>query len=377
LIPFTPPDVDITEILSYEGTDVSHEGFFQALKNTIIHPQSNNDCTQCQANEHSLLRFSPQEIIVRLVNTDIEVDGLPIALTQISISDELVPSIESVNMFLAMLKDTDSRRTFCLASNDFIHEIICDYAPEQFVSRCEDLKTREYLLLQRLSLTLHEWCCQVLGDADFIFYLRSKAVISWFHFMVTNSRSYHLPTLVRKLPLNIESELGEIYLEKAQTNIVKGHPELERYPEYKEAMSSWRVINRYIENSPITLPIWWLILRTHHQQISYFKDKKETGSRAFTCPFCNCFKRLSPGVKEAVHCGDPECETKYDTQTKFKKRPPRPPIPQGWIKAYKGKRRPCNGCENTRQVYVEELNQHLIESQQLCRDCLEEQTVAE
>jgi hypothetical protein len=253
-IPFVSSDVDITEILSYEGTDVDHEDFFQALKNTKAHIQDGNDSTQDKNDEHLLLRFSPQEIIVRLVNTDIEVDGSSIAITQLSISDELIPSIESVNMFLAMLKDTDSRRTFCLASNDFIHEIICDYAPEQFVSQCEDLKTREYLLLQRLSLTLHEWCCQVLGDADFIFYLRSKAVISWFHFMVTNSRSYHLPTLVRKLPLNIKSELGEIYLEKAQTNIVKDYPELEKYSEYKESMSNWRCINRHIENSPITRP---------------------------------------------------------------------------------------------------------------------------
>lgn len=357
-IPFTPPEVDITEILSYEGTDVNHEGFFQALKNTRIHAQSSNDCTQCKIDEHSLLKFSSQKIIVKLVKTDIDVDGSLFAITQLSISEELIPSIESVNTILERLKDTDSKITFCLASNDFIQEIICDYVPEQFISQCEDPKTREYLLLQRLSLTLHEWCCQILGDADFISYLQSKAIISWFRFMVTNSRSYHLPMLVRKLPLNIESELGEIYLDKSQTNIVKDYPELEKYPEYKEAISIWRVINYFIENSPITRSIWWLILRTHQQQISYFKGKKEAGSRAFTCPFCNCFERLSSGVKEAVHCGDPACGTKYDTLAKFKKRPLRQPIPQGWVKAYEGKRRPCSGCEETRQVYIQELNQN-------------------
>ncbi len=368
-IPFIPSDIDITNISLDEGMEISHAEFLQRLENTK-NTQLDDEHTFTEADDHSLLGFSAEKVSVNLEYADIDIDGTITSLAQLRINERLIPSLESISTILCELKDSDSKKIFCFSSNDLILGLISDYAPEYFIAECKDPKTRKYLGLQRLSLTLHEWSCHLLGDLDFIYYLESKAIVSWFHFMMTNSRSFHLPKLARKLPLIIRSEFGEIYLDKSERNIVKDDPFLGKYPEYKEARRNFDVMNLLISTAPVVRMQWWLILRTHQQQIIYFKDKKETGYRVFNCPYCKCCKRLSPGVKEAVHCGSPECKTKHETRTKSKKRPPRPPIPQGWIKAYDGKPRSCGGvCGEKRVLYVEKLNQHL-DSQQLCRDCV-------
>ena len=376
-IPFIPSDIDIDDFPFDEGTEISNEEFFQRLENTRIHNQTNNDRIYEEIENHSLLSFLPEEIRVGIEYADIDVDGVAVELIQLEINGKLIPSFNSVMMILHTLKDIDSKKIFCASSNNFILEIICDYAPEHFVAKCEDPRTRQYVSFQRLSLTLHEWCCHLLGDLDFIYYLESKAVVSWFHFMMANSRSYHLPKLVRQLPLIIKSELGEIYLDESEKNIVKDYPLLDNYSEYKEARRNFDVMNLLFSNAPAARMLWWLILRTQQQQILYFKDKKETGCRVFICPYCQCCKQLSPGVKEAVHCGEPECITKHGTKIKSQTRPPKRSIPQGWMKAYDGKPRSCSSCGEKRVLYVEKLTQHLVESPKLCQECRDKKIATE
>ncbi len=277
-----------------------------------------------------------------------------------------IPSDLSMNLVLNELKDED-RDIFILHSDEFISNIYGWLAPTQYnPSDFTDDKERSALELQLAIVKVYQIQCARL-QIDFRHFWQSRAVISWFHYMLANSRSFHVQRLRREFSHIIDLEIEGQTSDRSKIVTMKEYPMLEKYPEYQDALTIFNgicdAINISARIDPLMSYLDSLQLELHTCQADVLEGS-DTTSRIFICPYCNSLEILKPGIKERKHCG--ECKNAYDAHRQKEWRLSQKPNTQAiWLKAFEGKSKNCKGSEC--QEEGGRLRQ--VNDEHLCREC--------
>ena len=277
-----------------------------------------------------------------------------------------IPSDSSMELVLSELKAND-RDIFIQHSDEFIRGLYgwldpTQYNPSDFI----DSKERSTLELQLAIVKVYQIQCAILG-IDFRQFWQSRAVVSWFDYMVADSRSFHIQRLGREFSHILKAENDGAAVDRSKIVTIKHYTALEKYPEYKEALtilrSAFDAINVASKVDSEMSFLDSLQLKLHTCQASVLEGT-DTTSRIFICPYCKSLEILKPGVKEREHCG--ECQNAYDAHRQKEWRLSQKPNTQAiWAKAFEGKSKNCKGSEC--QEEGGRLRQ--VNDEHLCRKC--------
>jgi hypothetical protein len=264
-----------------------------------------------------------------------------------------IPSDSSMKLVLSELKDED-KNTFIIHSNEFISSFYGWIDPTQYnPSDFTDSKERLALELQLAIVKVYQIQCTRL-EIDFRQFWQSRAVISWFHYMLANSRSFHVQRLGRAFSQIINAEINGNTIDRSKIVTMKEYSTLEKYSEYRDALivfnSVCDAINISARIDPDMSYLDSLQLELHTCQASVLEGS-DTTNRIFICPYCKGLEILEPGVKEREHCE--ECKKQYDAHRQKEWRLSQKPI---FVAAFDGKPRNCKGskcvAEGGRRVQV-------------------------
>lgn len=147
-----------------------------------------------------------------------------------------IPSDLSMNLVLNELKDED-RDVFILHSDECISGLYGWLDPTQYnPSDLTDPKERSALELQLKIVKVYQIQCAIL-ELDFRQFWQNRAVISWFHYMLANSRSFHIQRLRREFAKILDAKIEGITIDRSKVVTIENYSFLEKYPEYKEALT--------------------------------------------------------------------------------------------------------------------------------------------
>ncbi len=259
-----------------------------------------------------------------------------------------IPSDLSMNLVLNELKDED-RDVFILHSDECISGLYGWLDPTQYnPSDLTDPKERSALELQLEIVKVYQIQCAIL-ELDFRQFWQSRAVISWFHYMLANSRSFHIQRLGREFAKILDAEIEGTTIDRSKVVTIKNYSFLEKYPEYKEALTMLNSAFDSINTASLVDPEMSFLdsyqLELHTCQASILEGT-DTTSRIFICPYCKSLKILKPGVKEREHCGSKKCENQYDAHRQKEWRLSKQSNSKAiWIKAFEGKSKNCKGYD--------------------------------
>lgn len=253
-----------------------------------------------------------------------------------------IPSDLSMNLVLNELKD-EGRNVFILHSDEFISGLYGWLDPTQYnPSDLTDPRERSALELQLAIVKVYQIQCAIL-ELDFRQFWQSRAVVIWFNYMVANSRSFHIQRLGREFSQILKVENDGATVDRSKIVKIKHYTDLEKYPEYKEALtilnSTFNAINIAAKISPEMSLLDSFQLELHTCQASVLEGT-DTTSRIFICPYCNSLEILKPGIKEREHCKD--CKKQYDAHRQKEWRLSQKPI---FVAAFDGKPRNCKGSK--------------------------------
>jgi hypothetical protein len=274
-----------------------------------------------------------------------------------------IPSDLSMKLVLEELKDED-RNIFIIHSDEFISSLYGWIDPTQYnLSDFTDPKEKSAFELQLAIVKVYQIQCTRL-EIDFRQFWQSRAVISWFHYMLANSRSFHVQRLGRAFSQIIDAEINGNKIDRSKIVTMKKYSILEKYSEYRDALAVFNsvcdAINISARIDPVMSDLDSLQLELHACQASVIEGS-DTTNRIFICPYCKGLEILEAGVKEREHCE--ECKKQYDAHRQKEWRLSQKTI---FVAAFDGKPRNCKGskcvADGGRRIQVT--------IDYLCRRCL-------
>jgi hypothetical protein len=311
-------------------------------------------------------------------------EEIPISLNdRIKVStDKLVPSPESIGVVIGELKSSKDKIAFIECHNNYMRGSRFSIFPEQYdSSELTDLKQKSIFELERKIFNNREEQCKAVDcgegtEINFDDYWQSITVIKWFHYMVSNSRSYRTQTLGRGFSKILRSEKDGAYFDKSEIDWSKDYSNLEKYPEYTRAIAIFDGVNYAINFAEKSNPRI-TGLKTHQLEIHIELARELEGTkgmdRPFTCPICKGFFLIAEGERDRKYCESNKCEKEYFRKYRAEKRASNPKKSNVRVQSAR-KRGKCNRCGETRVLtngYCDLYNHKLDEcwSQDYCKKC--------
>lgn len=321
-----------------------------------------------------------ERIRINVDGIDFDVDRITAHYRFLSIGGLPVPSEQVLNALMRTIPDTNSRRLFVLASNNWVDYYEPIFNAEYYLPRCDPSAVEEFELRTRLIEIDKNLCEITVFSFNYLRYV--KALISWHEALRGNDtsskhtgRRKQLSSLKKVLKGKITLSSFKPIIKDNDYQILLRFDErltLDEYLpcyEYLQAINYRRQLNKTIDYLLLTNQE----IRNLVAEMSDIQTKLSSKVEAdpllipnlFCCPFCKKCKLLIEDVKTPKSCGSSKCQKAYSAATTRKnsnqphaanKKSSLPP------KAFDGISKICTGCGKKRVIY-----QWIVGN--LCKQC--------
>jgi hypothetical protein len=213
----------------------------------------------------------------------------------------------------------------------------------------------------------------VIGENEFDRLWQSLYAVQWFAAMVPESRETNIQGLKRKAKKIYDGfkNIGIIEFENVNENYTHRYPDLEIFSEYVEStqfLSEWYKKASMKSNDKSELR---KLMTRERLLIKKILENREKSKNPHLNKCCFCQKLfLSKRGKKLKMCDECKLEHKNKKQWEEENRPKKGD-PEGWIKAFDGNRKLCQGllCNDG---YEEVGRFREVNAECICRECYRE-----
>jgi hypothetical protein len=281
---------------------------------------------------------------------------------RLKIYSRCIPSDESIDLIMDEIGNDFIEKQFVESNNNLI-EII--------QSMCNPEDDAGYIFRELLIKLNQNYQKQneVIGGNEFERIWQSLYVVNWFAAMVAKSRETNIQDLKRKAKKIYDDFKKTEYIEfeNANENHTPRYSDLMNFPEYAssiEILSDWYRDASTLSNENSELRKLIIREKLLIEQICE-NIEKSNNQHLNICYFC---KKNFPSDrgKNLKKCD--ECEGKNKKQWEKENRPKKTSEPDGWIKAFDGNRKLCQGilCNDG---YEEVGRPRQVNAEYICREC--------